>query len=105
MTQKKHELTPATDIYVAFAIFADYDGNAPDSTNVVLLATQELAEQVLQEITEKHNSLCYVDGYEWSKRWRVRPAYAPARDIATTFAEAKGQLGDEDEQDEDEEEG
>ncbi len=102
MTQKKHDLTPATDIFVAYAVYADYDGNAPDSTNVILLATQELAEQVLQEITTKHNSLCFVDGWEWSKSWRVRPAYAPAREIATTFADAKEMLGDEDEQDEEE---
>jgi len=93
MTEKKHGLTPASDIFVAIAVFADYDGNAPDSENVVLLATEELAEQVRKEIEEKHDNLCFIDGWEWSKQWRTRIAYAPASNIATTFSEAITRLG------------
>lgn len=96
MTEKKHDLVPAPDVFVAYAVFADYDGNAPDTENVVLLASEELAQQVRDEVAAKHNSRCFVDGSEWAKQWRVRVAYAPAHEIATTFSEAKDRLGDED---------
>lgn len=95
--EKKHELVPASDVFVAYAVFADYDGNAPDSENVILLASPELAEEVRQEIAKKHDSRCFVDGWEWAKTWRVRMAYERREKITTTFSEAKDELGEEDE--------
>ncbi len=96
ITEKKHDLVPATNIFVAHTVYADYDGNAPDSESVIFLASEELAQQVRDEIAAKHNNLCFVDGWEWAKQWRVGLAYAPAKQIATTFSQAKEMLGDED---------
>ena len=95
--EKKYDLVPAS-AFLAWAVYADYDGNAPDTENVVLLASYELAKQVLAEIASKHNNLCYVDGSEWAKRWRVRMALAPAFEIATSFSDAKARLGKVEEQ-------
>ena len=95
--EKKYDLVPAS-AFLAWAVYADYDGNAPDTENVVLLASYELAKQVLEEIASKHNNLCYVDGSEWAKRWRVRMALAPAFEIATSFSDAKARLGKVEEQ-------
>jgi hypothetical protein len=90
--EKKYDLVPAS-AFLAWAVYADYDGNAPDTENVVLLASYELAKQVLEEIASNHDNLCYVDGSEWAKQWRVRMALAPALAIATSFSDAKARLG------------
>lgn len=56
-----------------FSIFADYDGNAPDTESFFLVATEELAREVVEILNEDPQSwvaLGCVDGYEWSKSFK-----------------------------------
>lgn len=88
-----HALVPATEpIFEAYAVFADFDGNAPDSHDVVLLSSQELAEATAKLVKENCPWLCSVDGSNYSRRYDVRKTWAPARNIITSLEEAEAYL-------------
>jgi hypothetical protein len=77
-----------TTAYRAYAIYADYDGNAPDSGDVVLVETKALAIEVCAKLNEDPRAyvICCVDGWEHSKRWEQRPVVTEhAGVILTTF--------------------
>jgi hypothetical protein len=77
--------------YRAYAIFADYDGNAPDSGDVVLVETEELVKQVCQTLNEdpREYAICYCEGWEWSKRWAWHPVTTEnASEIVTDYESA-----------------
>jgi len=80
-----------------FAVYADYDGNAPDTDDYWIMATKELAEELARQLNEAlrddkdgflkptdarlaegdEDGLCeigipFVDGWEHSKFYKVR---------------------------------
>ena len=61
--------------YRAFGVFADYDGNAPDTDTLVTVTSEELAKQVCEKLNEDPRScvVAFVDGWEHAKRFRYRP--------------------------------
>lgn len=63
--------------YRAWAINASYDGNAPDTSDLVLCATEALAQEIVAflETDEGQNQLggmCYNEGHEWCKAYQIR---------------------------------
>jgi len=56
--------------YVVWAIFADYDGMAPDTKDLVLCASEEIARETcewLNERPEEFGNLAFVEGFEHAK--------------------------------------
>jgi hypothetical protein len=101
-------------LYRGYAVYADYDANAPDTEDLLFCATVELAQavcEVLNEDPRRWGNLAFVDGYEWSKSFGYRAAYAenPAvfgRSVAQVMAnvEDDGEEEEEEEEEEDEDE-
>lgn len=63
------------EAYEAWAVFASYDGNAPDTSDLVLFATEEVADEFVAFMkTPKGDEfgLCYNEGHEWCKAFLVR---------------------------------
>ena len=57
------------------AIFADYDGEAPDTEDLILCASVEVADEVcaiLNKNPRYWNNLAFVDGSEWCKSFKTR---------------------------------
>ena len=61
--------------YEAFAIYGDYDSNAPDTSTICLVASEDLAKEVCSKLNEDPRKYCvvFVDGWEHAKRFRFRP--------------------------------
>jgi hypothetical protein len=60
--------------YEAYGIFGNYDGNAPDTSTICLVATEQIAKEVcavLNENPEDH-VIVFVDGWEHSKSFAYR---------------------------------
>lgn len=65
------------EAFAGFAIYASFDGYAPDSEDLLLVADQEVAGLVadfLNKNPEDYGFLAAVEGYEWTKLFCVRPA-------------------------------
>jgi hypothetical protein len=94
--------------YEAFGIFGDYDGNAPDTESVCLVATEDLAKEVCAKLNEdpREYAIVCVDGWEHSKRFRYRTELTETtEDVRTTLEEAMREITDnEDWSEEDEDE-
>lgn len=96
-----YPITPVTKpVGISFDVYADYDGNAPDSHSVLSLASLELADIVREIIRESYDYLCVVDGFEWAKSWKIRETIAYTDQIATSLEQAKEWLGEPEEQEE-----
>lgn len=65
----------AVTAYRVFGIFADYDGNAPDTSTLALVPTEEVAKEVCQRLNEdpQSHTIVFVDGWENHKTFRYRP--------------------------------
>jgi hypothetical protein len=76
---------------VVYAIFCDYDGNAPDTCSLILCSTKELADAVLLILNKdprRWTNLSAVEGYEWSKRFDQSRSYvALDRKVCRSVAE------------------
>jgi hypothetical protein len=83
----RYEPVPASDCVVAFGVFADYDGAIPDSKNVVLCSSAELAEEVAQVMGDRFNNMCVADGWEWAKKWAVAETVARRWDVICSLDE------------------
>lgn len=62
--------------YRAWAIYASYDAEAPDTADLMILDTKELADRVCAELNKeprRYNNLAYVEGCEGCKRFKVAP--------------------------------
>lgn len=89
----EHGMPEPVQGYRAWAIYADYDANAPDTEDLILVSTEALAEAVcleLNEDTRRWNNLAFVDGFEWAKSFSyhevlVADPYAPRRSLAEVF--------------------
>lgn len=74
MTEKFPEPAPTT-AWVAFAIYADYDANAPDTKNLFVVSSETLAKLVCEFLNEdppRWGNLAFVDGFEWAKLFAYR---------------------------------
>ena len=86
--------------YQGYAVFADYDGNAPDTADQLLCDTEELAKQVCDHLNtdpQKWGNLAFVEGYEWSKRFAQRVAYSEQNNFPKTFEEVMSRVEDNEE--------
>lgn len=96
-------------IHKAWAVYKDYDGNAPDGPVFARCATEELGNQLAKLLSgndpEKRDDDLednpefdnfpwpFVDGHEWSARWCAEESEAEYHKIATTLDEAKTMAG------------
>jgi hypothetical protein len=95
--------------YRCFAIYADYDGGAPDTADVCLVATEEVAKKACEELNKdpRAYTVCFVDGHESMKKWRYRRALTTNPSVCHTTAQAvleDFRLQNEDDEDWDEDE-
>jgi len=83
------------EAYKAFGIFGDYDGNAPDTSTVCLVATEDLAKEVCAKLNmapESYNIIC-TDGFEWSKRFAYREELTENPNVVCkTFDDAMSEI-------------
>ena len=97
----EHELPEGrqTTVYDVWAVYKDYDANAPDTETLVWCATEELAREACELLKaaehsndgtvllegEKHEVACPVcDGWEWCSSYRSHKDIVPE--------ERKGQI-------------
>lgn len=106
---KVHDLGQVVAAREAWAVYADYDGYAPDSADIVVCADKDLAteaaivfetedsaeredvEQVPYVIFEDKPVPCnlpFNEGHEWCKSYRVRKTLALEENIALTIEQA-----------------
>jgi hypothetical protein len=87
----KHVLAEPILAYPCWAIYGDYDAEAPDTADLIWCATEELAKEVcalLNKDPRAHNDLCYVDGWEFKKSFRYHSVLLLSKSkIATTIEE------------------
>lgn len=77
--------------FQGFAVFASFDGNAPDSEDLIKCETEVVAQQVcdfLNKEPRKWGQLAFVDGHEHSKFFRFRPTLSLVDDFHVSFEEA-----------------
>jgi hypothetical protein len=59
--------------YVGYAIYADYDAQAPNTNDLILVGSEELAAEVLHLLNEnpqKYYDIAFVDGLERYKSFK-----------------------------------
>lgn len=110
--RKAHLICEATQAYQAYAIRKTYDGEAPDTADIVLCSTAALADAVCTELNEQLDgygqgvdgmgpesiplSLPFVEGCEWAAEFEVRPVLVSAGQlVAGTVREIKDVLAGE----------
>lgn len=74
----EHKIAEPVLAVPCWGIFADYDGNAPDTKVLFLVATEELAKEVcalLNENPRAYGNLAFVDGWEFCKRFGYHGAW------------------------------
>jgi hypothetical protein len=88
---KKHPLGEKVTAYNAFAVYYDADGNAPDSDDLAIFSTEELAQEAAEIFAEQIGDevFCgfpspFVPGYEFACGFRTRGTLStsPLRSIA-----------------------
>ena len=93
--------------YEGYAIYADYDANAPNSEDVVFVSTEELAKEVCGKLNEdprSYGNLAFVDGWEFCKSFRYHTiVLKDESDFARTLSAAMTWDGDGDGDGDDEE--
>jgi hypothetical protein len=89
--------------YVAWAIFADYDANAPTTQDLLFVGTEELATELVNLFNKSPRNvpLACVDGWEHCKSYDHHKVLLSSEDVsrvAWTMAEAfeKADLTEED---------
>jgi len=101
----EHAKTAYEQAQVAYGIYADYDGNAPDTASLLFCSTEELAKAVctiLNETPRRWGNLAFVDGSEWSKSFSYSKVFVPLdqkvpRSVAEVMADVEDEGNDEDE--------
>ena len=100
---KVHETKPDPDAVWAWGVYADYDGNAPDSEYLVLCASPQLADAVVKLFNEAEDtdggfvtgpdgepvelSMPFIDGWEWCKTYAVRGTTSNRQHVRFTLAD------------------
>lgn len=91
---QRFEPEPAPDAVKAFGVYANYDGNAPDSSFILFVASEEITRAILPIVRERHNGICFIDGWEGHKSWTYGPTRADRDQVCCTLAEAIESLGE-----------
>ncbi len=88
--------------YDAWAVYKDYDGNAPDGPKMLPCASEKLAEQVAAWLREHDDQdgddsdipealedfpWPLADGWEHAAHWRTVAVREPAEAIATSWTD------------------
>lgn len=62
------------EAYECYGIYADYNGDAPDTSSVCLVATKEVADALCNKLNEnpRRYTICIVEGFEYAKSWCYR---------------------------------
>ena len=92
-------------VYEAHGVYADYDGNAPDTTYLAIFAEPEHATEFAKILNDQptetdhyarngvlyklSSSVFYVEGWEHTKVWRVTKtlSYDPFRSVEGALAD------------------
>jgi len=99
--EKIYELAKPILAVPCWAIYGDYDGEAPDTDHLVLCASEELARVVCDllakhidkenhgEIPWRHDrweglSLPYVDGWQYVRSWKICETLCSPRTAETS---------------------
>lgn len=88
--------------YRAWGIYADYDANAPDTRDLILVSTEALARDVCDALNEdprRWGNLAFVDGWEFCKSFQHRLALVEdpscvRRSVAEVFEKDVEDSGD-----------
>lgn len=73
-----------------FAVYADYDGNAPDTADLALFTTQDLAQvaaKIGNDGVEEVPLHTYVEGCEQYKDYTVRRVWLPVNPLSVVQME------------------
>lgn len=102
---KTEHAEPAQEMaQVAYGVYADYDGEAPDTATLLFCSTEALAEQVcglLNKDARKWGGLAFVDGYEWKKRFAHSRVLVPlSQRVPRSLAEVMADVDDPDDDEE-----
>lgn len=100
-----HEfLPPTTPCHKIYAIYADYDAEAPTTADLILCKTEEVAQSVVDILNKNpraYNDLAYVEGYEGCKSFAYHVVYLPSLDgVHATVEDAMGTCVLEEDEDE-----
>lgn len=86
----EHQIAVPVLATPCWAVFVDYDGNAPDTADQIFCATEALADEVcakLNETPRKWANLAFVDGCEDCKSFRKRLVALISKDQIRTSIE------------------
>lgn len=84
----EHKVADPVLAIPCWGIFADYDGNAPDTAVFFHVATEELAREVCAVLNEDPRSwvaLGFVEGCEYAKSYECRGAYVAPNMVGEVF--------------------
>jgi hypothetical protein len=72
-----HKLAAQVLAFPCWAIYGDYDANAPDTKDLIWCTTEELARKVCDKLNEDPRSynLCYVEGFEGCKTFQYHKVF------------------------------
>jgi hypothetical protein len=92
--------------YKVWAIYADYDGEAPDTCDLARCASEEIADKRCEELnaldSDETGHLSFVDGCESCKVFKSRPVLVESLEGVSMSLEALREATlDEDYEDED----
>lgn len=83
-------MTQQVTAFQGFAVFASFDGSAPDSEDLIKCETEVVAQQVcdfLNKEPRKWGTLAFIDGYEHSKSFQFRPTLSLVDDFHVSSEE------------------
>lgn len=84
----KHTIPAPVLAIPVFAVFSGYDGLAPDTENYFFVASEDLANEacgILNQNPRAYYALGCVDGYEWAKSIKYRPAFVAVGEESKIF--------------------
>jgi hypothetical protein len=59
--------------YKGYAIYANYDAEAPNTEDLILISSKELAQEVLKLLNanpRKYSNLAFINGFEYAKTFQ-----------------------------------
>ena len=93
MARERAGIPEPVRAYPVWAVFAHFNHMAPDSEDLVVVATEGLALEIteyLNTFSRPWDNLAYVEGLEYLKRFRYRPTLRVKTDgILTSLEEFK----------------
>ena len=100
--ERIHDAPKPVTAYQGWAIYADYDAEAPDTADKIWVSTEELAKEVCEKLNEnprKYTQLAFVDGWEWKKSFQYREVVLKEDTFSRTLSEAFNYVDEDEEED------